>query len=101
VADLRIDDRRRLVGILRCLEEFVDNAIRHARATTLDIGVHGSHGRLDISCRDDGLGLRPQDLGRGRGLLRASQRAELLGGSLSVGRLPGGGTLCTLAVPLP
>jgi signal transduction histidine kinase len=100
VEDLRIDDRRRLVGVLRCLEEFVDNVMRHADATTLEVAVRGSRARLQFTCSDDGRGLRPQDLGHGRGLLRASRRAELLGGDLRVGRRPSGGAICTLVVPL-
>ena len=63
--------------------------------------LYGLQHALQIGVEDDGHGIAAMDLSEGRGLDRASMRAQALGGSLRIemGR-DGRGTHCTLIVPL-
>jgi len=78
---LHVDDPRRAHALLRCAQEFVTNAIRHAGARNIWIALRVG-AELELTARDDGVGageLRP-----GGGLSGLRERLEELGGSLVV-----------------
>jgi signal transduction histidine kinase len=79
------------------LSEALANAAKHARASVVEVAVHTSDGSLHMSVRDDGIG--GADSSRGSGLVGLSDRAQALGGTMSISSPPGAGT--TLAVVLP
>jgi signal transduction histidine kinase len=89
------------VGVYRIVQEALANAARHSGAPVahVSIGLRDHHLLLLIS--DDGRGF---DLGAtvdlGIGLAGMYERAELLGGTLSVQSAIGHGTRVTLALPL-
>jgi signal transduction histidine kinase len=83
-----------LVGALR---EALSNAARHADASKVEVVVEcGS--QLTLRVRDNGRGLR--DSTRRSGLANLAERAEYLGGTLTVGPADGGGTDLRWQVPL-
>jgi signal transduction histidine kinase len=60
---------------------------------------------VEVKVRDDGMGFDPNSvapagMGKGVGLLSMRERAELLGGSLSVESSPGNGCMAVLYIPL-
>jgi two-component system sensor histidine kinase UhpB len=93
-------DRRVRTHLFRIFQEMLTNVMRHARATRVDVSLHGSGGRLVLQVSDDGRGVGAGG-GGGIGLETMRERAELLGGSLAVGSAPGGGTVVTAEIPLP
>lgn len=79
---------------VRSVLELVRNAVRHARATRIDITLHASPTHLSATVTDDGLGLPAAALDRSDGglanlRLRTSRRA----GTLAVLPSPRGTTL--------
>jgi signal transduction histidine kinase len=98
-ADLGIDDVARAHAIVRCVQEIVTNAVRHAQARNLWIEVAHDDEGLVVRAHDDGRG-SPR-LRVGSGLTGMRERLESLGGRLEVdagprrgfslvARLPGG-----------
>lgn len=93
--------------IMRVLQEAVANAVKHSGARSVSIHAWldpGPHDALVLEVRDDGHGLplaRAVDGGGGRGLRNMVQRAEKLGGALTVDNAPGGGAFVRLHLPLP
>ncbi|KOV90113.1 GAF domain-containing protein [Nocardia sp. NRRL S-836] len=79
------------------VRETVTNALRHARATELTLTVEAGDA-LIITMVDNGRGM-PPEVARS-GLRNLEQRAADLGGALTVGEEPGGGTRVTWRVPL-
>lgn len=79
------------VAVLRIVTEAVRNATRHAAATRIDVRVASTPGTVRIEVRDDGLGV-PADVVPGVGLAAMRERAEELGGTLTVHAAPDGGT---------
>jgi len=81
--------------------EAMVNAVRHARATRVDVRVGVHDGRLDLAVSDDGVGLpRGVPAGPSTGLRSMEARARTLGGALRAGPAAGGGTRIELSAPL-
>lgn len=90
--------------VMRVLQEAVTNTVKHAEAQhiTVRAWLDGEpHGSLVLEVCDDGQGLgaaRPS--AGGRGLRHMAQRAETLGGTLSVDDVASGGVRVLLRLPL-
>ncbi|HEX6829866.1 MAG TPA: ATP-binding protein, partial [Burkholderiales bacterium] len=82
------------IAAYRVVQEALTNVARHARARRVLVRLlrengNGS-GMLEVSVRDDGIGMAPEP-GRGFGLLGMRERVEALGGSLTLSSQPGHG----------
>ncbi|WP_091039345.1 sensor histidine kinase [Glycomyces harbinensis] len=73
-------DAERTRLLVRCVQEVVTNAIRHARAENLWIDIVSEDGRLAFEARDDGVGAR--EVVVGNGLRGMAERLESLGGTV-------------------
>ena len=86
------------MALLATLREALSNVSRHAHATRADVEVVVAD---DVCLRvtDDGVG--PPDPGHptGHGLRNMAARAEELGGAMTLGPAPGGGTALAWRVP--
>ena len=85
----------------RILQEAVTNALRHASARRIAIGVGLDASALTLEIVDDGRGL-PQDWQRPGhfGVRGMRERARALGGELSIGNRGEGGTRVHASLPL-
>jgi two-component system sensor histidine kinase UhpB len=84
--------------IYRVAQESLTNALRHADAKTVNIGLEGSEERVILSVTDDGTGM-PDEPPRGTaGIAGMRERALLVGGRLSIESRPGEGTEVRLEV---
>ncbi|MDW4918310.1 GAF domain-containing sensor histidine kinase [Streptomyces californicus] len=82
--------------------EALSNIARHAGAGRAEVSVIADDGVLTVTTSDDGVGLRvPDDRGRG-GICNLTERAERLGGTLSLRAKPPPrrGTVLEWRVPL-
>lgn len=76
--------------------EVVTNAVKHARASAIEISASRQGGQLRLVIEDDGAGgADPQ----GTGLRGIADRAEAAGGSLTIRNRPGNGTLVIAEIP--
>jgi signal transduction histidine kinase len=78
--------------------EALANAMKHARASRIEISLAASDGSLLLSVRDDGIG--GADPARGSGLAGLTDRVEALGGSIQLRSAAGAGTHITVDLPL-
>jgi signal transduction histidine kinase len=81
-------DAERAQAILRCAQECVTNAIRHASARNLWIELDATGGGLGLRVRDDGRGA--PNLAEGSGLAGMRERLTALRGRLRVAPGPPG-----------
>lgn len=89
--------------LYRLAQEALNNALRHANATTvlLRAGVAGRVARVEVV--DDGIGFHPAEAERrrpGMGLFTMRERIALLDGALEIESAPGRGTRIIARVPL-
>jgi signal transduction histidine kinase/ligand-binding sensor domain-containing protein len=96
--DLPVDPevRRELLLIFK---EGVNNIVRHSGCKEARIAVSCGDGRLTLLVEDDGRGFDQRQAG-GVGLRSIRQRAERLGGELTVRSSPGSGTTLLLRLPV-
>jgi signal transduction histidine kinase len=77
--------------------EALTNALKHSHAREVGVRLARAGGWLTVQVSDDGVGLGPP--GTGTGLRGMADRADVLGGRMTVSVPPDGGT--TLRVELP
>ena len=85
-------------ALYRVVQEAVTNVVRHASATRVDVLVERRDGRVVAMVEDDGKGFAPATAQGAEclGLIGMRERAEALGGTLTLESAPGEGT--TIAV---
>jgi len=98
-ATVPVEDTEVRQHLYRIAQEAVSNAVKHGRASRIEISLRFSGARLVLGVRDNGVGL-PKKPSRTKGIgLRVMQyRAGLISGSLAVQREPGGGTAVVCSV---
>ena len=93
-------------ALFRIIQEATTNIAKHASAESASISLEFNEDSVVIHIEDDGKGfdlgevMRSRDGERGLGLLSMKERAEFLGGVLSIKSLPGFGTQITVKIPI-
>jgi len=96
--DLAIEDPTRAHTVLRCVQEIITNAIRHAGANNLWIELSRTGNGIAIRARDDGRGTK--ELRPGHGLTGMRERLEQVGGKLEIETQPAKGFRLNAWLPL-
>ena len=87
--------------VLRVAQEALNNALRHAAATRVELALHTRDGGLELEVADDGIGFDPDDpelRARRLGLTSMEERAARAGGTLEIESVAGRGTRVRLRV---
>jgi len=84
--------------LLRCCQEIVTNAAKHAGAENLWLDVLQEDGVVEVRARDDGRGAG--EIAAGHGLAGMRERLESAGGRLEVATRPGMGFAVAALVPV-
>lgn len=88
------------VVVLRCAQEALGNARKHARATRIAIAVESTgRGGVRLCVIDDGIGFDPDEAPAGFGLSGMTERLALVGGTLTVTSARGSGTTIVAVLP--
>jgi signal transduction histidine kinase len=85
------------VAVYYVASEALTNAVKHARATVIDVSLNCRNGTACLSVRDDGIG--GVDPTGGFGLLGLKDRVEALAGHLTILSPPGKGTTVVARLP--
>ncbi len=94
---LTLDDPERAHVLLRCAQEIITNAVRHAGARHLWIDVRRNGERIVMSARDDGRGA--DRLVTGNGLRGMRERLQQYGGQLQIETRAEAGFCLQLTLP--
>lgn len=90
--------------IYRAVREILLNAAKYAGVDSVHIAAERCGDRLDLELNDKGVGFDPDRINRdgesfGIGLLTIRERADALGGTLSINSQPGAGSRLHLSIP--
>ena len=98
---LRADRRHHL---FLAFKEALNNVLKHARASQVELRVQVGADRLSVLISDNGCGfacnLNPAQGASGNGLVNMKERLEGVGGGFECDSAPGRGTRVTLMVKL-
>ena len=95
---LTVDDPERAHVLLRCAQEAITNAVRHADAGNLWLQARREGSNVVLQVRDDGRGCEQLDPGNGlRGL---GERLREHGGKLDIASRRGQGFKITITLPV-
>lgn len=101
----RRDAPRQEEALFRIVQEALNNIVKHAHATTVEIDLRYAVDEITLSVQDDGVGFVPttphESAGHGLGMLSMRERAEELGGTFRIHSAPGAGTRIDVTLPLP
>ncbi|MBI2731064.1 MAG: sensor histidine kinase [Sphingobacteriales bacterium] len=97
----RLDSNTEIV-LYRVIQECVNNVIKHAGATQLDISLIRDEDGISATIEDNGKGFDTTDTSKssGLGLKNIQARVEYLKGTVDFDSAPGKGTLVAIHVPL-
>lgn len=95
---LTLDDAERAHVLLRCTQEIITNAVRHAGARNLWIHCGRDGGKIVIDAHDDGQGA--DVVIAGNGLRGMRERLRQHGGNMTIESRAGGGFRLCLQVPV-
>ncbi len=100
---IRVSSNIAATHLFRVAQEAVNNALKHANATSIELSLSRSDHSLTLEVRDNGSGF---DLEKVRattptmGLKTMEYRAGLVGGALQIERGTSGGTIVRCIVPV-
>ena len=90
-------------ALFRIAQEALTNAIRHARATSVQVRLRRSPGAVTLEVRDDGVGLTAvpsPEAGEHLGMFGMRERARLLAGEFHATPVSPRGTLVQVSIPV-
>jgi signal transduction histidine kinase len=99
--DVPDPDSEVALQLYRIAQEAVNNALKHADATQIDVHLGTKSDTLLLTVTDNGVGFSPQpEPSSGMGLRVMKYRANTIGAQLRIRRRESGGTLVQCALPL-
>jgi PAS domain S-box-containing protein len=89
-------------SVFRILQEALTNVVRHAGATEVEVSLEAGSEQLTLTVRDDGRGITAAELNNHKaiGLLGMRERAQLVGGDVTITGGTGTGTTVVVTIPL-
>lgn len=88
-------------SLFLAVKEALNNVIRHASATEVELQLSQADGRLEIVIADNGRGFDWNTIQRGNGLANLRERLAALNGGCYIESQAGKGTIVKFTVPLP
>lgn len=91
----------RSADIVQAAREAISNAVRHSGGDLVQVRLASTDGGVALEIEDNGHGFEQvETTGRGHGLGNLRERAEALGGVLSIDSQGGKGTLVRITIPI-
>lgn len=95
-----VGDTTTATQLFRIIQEAINNAVKHARATHITVEVNTDARQIVFQVRDNGVGLSADpEPAPGMGLRIMHHRAAVIGATLNVRPAERGGTLVTCVLP--
>ena len=94
---LNVEQRRNIYLIFK---ESINNAVKYAQCSRIDVWLSITGRQLRLVVRDDGRGFDPATVQAGNGLPNLKKRAREIRGNLTITTAPGAGTNIELQIKL-
>lgn len=93
-----LEENKSLI-IFRIVQEALHNALKHAKATLVEMQVHFDCDNVKMTIKDNGKGFLGDGNSAGRGLRTMRDRAKVIGADFNLDSSASQGTLIMLTIP--
>ena len=93
-------EKDKKIVLVRLLQESLNNAMKHAQPSILQVNLHRNKKNLICSITDNGKGFDTQSKSNGMGLYHLNERMKSVGGSSEISSIIGIGTEIKLILPI-
>lgn len=93
-------DKNQKLTIFRIIQEALNNAIRHAKATSVVIHFRHDASSVEVIIEDDGVGFNVETVKKGAGLKNIQNRIYLINGTHKIESIPNKGSKISINFPL-
>ncbi|GAC1419257.1 MAG: hypothetical protein NVSMB67_09110 [Flavisolibacter sp.] len=93
-------NKNQKLTIFRIIQETLNNAMKHAKATTVQINLGQTENALELIIQDDGIGFHPEQVKKGVGLKNIKNRIYLINGTHTITSEPEKGCIINIKFPL-
>jgi len=88
------------LNIYRIIQEFLHNAIKHSKATIIEIELSKLENNLILSIEDNGVGFVVEEKKSGLGLINIQRRVDYLHGKIELSSVLNKGTFALVSIPI-
>lgn len=90
------------IAVFRIIQEFINNSIKHSKATKILIDLKNKDGNLLLNLKDNGIGFNINDLTlhKGQGLKNITTRIKSFNGNVNINSILNQGTEFDIAIPI-
>lgn len=96
--DLGLEEQQEVI-IFRCVQEALNNAVKHSEASLLSVEVRCRNKEVSISVVDNGKGF-PENKVNSVGMHSIERRIKMLGGKFNMSSQNGGGAQLIFTIPI-
>lgn len=97
---VHLEDNKSLI-IFRIAQESIQNVIKHANATVIELSIHYTFEQIRLTISDNGTGFNwDESKDKGSGLRNMTDRARIIGAHFDMQPAAEKGTIITLTIPI-
>ena len=94
-----LPDQKELI-LFRIFQEVINNIIKHANASSVQVAAHFYLERFILQIMDNGQGFEMNNINHGLGLKNMRNRSQVIGASYNIDSQPGNGTCIKIELPI-
>lgn len=87
-------------NLYKIIQELVNNTVKHAKASSIEIQLNGHSDMVNLLYEDDGKGFDYGEKTEGIGLRNINERIDSLGGAVTIDAKQNHGTLVNIVIPI-
>ena len=99
IDDFKIDNSVVALNLFRTIQEAVNNALKYANATEIQISIQANDDQIEALVTDNGLGFDYVTIKKGNGLKNMKKRIQSINGKFSITSAENFGTSIEIFVP--
>lgn len=84
------------INLYRTMQEAVNNAVKYAEATEIEVNISNQNDQIKIEIQDNGKGFDVETIDIGNGLYNMKKRIEEVGGAITINSLVNKGTTISI-----
>jgi len=98
-----IDDtipKEKEINLIRILQEALSNILKHSGAAVINISITKRKNTILLIIKDNGKGFNTEYYSNGLGIMSINERADILGGTVTINSIIGKGTTLSVEIPV-